>query len=289
MSVLSLLSYLKIKNAYPVHVGVDPPDSTSYIWLDVKDGTFKHYIDGKWVSIDVGSDVVISKDPPVDTQKLWLDLNTRQLKYFNGSTWTAIEDKFGLVVSKTVPSDLTKLWFNPDTGKLKYYNGQEWVSVDVDTIKGITIDNSLNSNSLWTSDKIVDQLSKKADIQHIHSISDIMDYVPIVHISDIEPTNTNVLWFDTTSNLLKYFDSDTNSWEPISGDTNVIISEMPPNDTSRLWFDTVNKTLNYYNGKDWVPIVGSNTSTDTNTGTDIESNTIDTEPLETFAFFTGLL
>lgn len=81
-----------------------------------------------------------------------------------------------------------------------------------------------------------------------------------VMISSTQPSDTNMLWLDTSLSepLLKYYQS--NSWKPISGKTLFIQSNTPPTDITKLWIDdSAGMTIKYYDEQadDWVSITSS--------------------------------
>ena len=217
MSSIALLNFIKLKKIRFIHVGDSPPDDNGYLWIDTTSSKFRYYHNGSW------------KDVGVDTE-------------------TLDPTDLSVIIAVNPPSDITKLWFDTTSHKLKYYD-TVWKTIDAETILGITIDNNTTSGSLWTSDKISSELNKKANINHIHNVSDINglqneldNKSNIGHIHNISDINDLQSILDTKAdNIHIHTVNDITDYKP-----SVIKSDVAPNDTDVLWFDITTKQLKYY-------------------------------------------
>jgi len=125
----------------------------------------------------------------VQNSKLtWLSLDKISVKIDNS---TIIKDansekikvNTNLFVSKDHTHSLDQITDFPDyknqKNKYLYVNEQGklvWENIkNVDKVDGFDVDNTKDKNSLWTSDKINSELSKKADKEHSHYLYELLD------------------------------------------------------------------------------------------------------------------
>ena len=91
-------------------------------------------------------------------------------------------------------------------------------------------------------------------------------------IGELPPEDTRYLWIDKSGEtaVMKYYNADTETWEPVtiggtSGGSGTIISDTEPTDKTALWVDTSNgeSVLKYYNPTEakWVAITSSSSGT----------------------------
>jgi hypothetical protein len=94
----------------------------------------------------------------------------------------------------------------------------------------------------------------------------------VIKYSNTAPTDTNVVWFDTTIEKSKIYNPSKNVWEEIATSNQpVISSDVAPSDTSVVWFDTSMEKPRIYNSinSKWGIITGylfGSTAFDNNCG-----------------------
>ena len=91
-------------------------------------------------------------------------------------------------------------------------------------------------------------------------------------IGELPPEDTRYLWIDKSGETaaMKYYNADTETWEPVtiggtSSGSGTIISDTEPTDKTALWIDTSSSesVLKYYNPTEakWVAITSSSSGT----------------------------
>jgi hypothetical protein len=158
-------------------------------------------------------------------------------------------------MDSSAPSNPVKdmLWYDTGNSLLKLYDGNNWQAVnDVSSLK--TQINTLNS-AFYNNDPTKSILRA-------------------VYMDSSAPSNpvADMLWFDTSNNLLKLYDG--NNWQAINDTSGLksafynsdpssqpvlravyIDSSSPSNPVKdMLWYDTSNNILKLYDGNNWQSI-----------------------------------
>lgn len=121
------------------------------------------------------------------------------------------------------------------------------------------------ANESTETDLLFEVLGDVIDSETIKSIKGTI-------IGELPPEDTRYLWIDKSGEtaVMKYYNADTETWEPVtiggtSGGSGTIISDTEPTDKTALWVDTSNgeSVLKYYNPTEakWVAITSSSSGT----------------------------